>query len=341
MSAFYHVRGTGYELGVALGKAQRERLRTFRDNHFYHLDWFMEPGQRHERLKSIADSIRKYAPSSHEEIAGFAEGADISLEDALLLQSRRELVGYQSVGGDCSTLLQKRSRDFIAGQTVDLNGLLDPWMCVLKLERKSPLPSVLMYTVHGLLGYMGINSHGLGVCINLILAGQWGVGVPPYIIVREILNKPSLEDALTYIRNTPFASSRSLTLFQGQSAYCVEHYVNSFSIREINTFCRTNHILFANGTVKDELNIFARNGSLRRLALVDSALHAATENMDPEQIFQALTHHGDPNFSTCIHRSGSLKQEYTVGAVVLAPGEGAMHVKGYPPCQELARSYQL
>ena len=61
----------------------------------------------------------------------------------------------------------------------------------------------LLLSFGGLLGYLGINSDGLAIGLNLVLGGDWGPGIPPYLAIRHLLDSAgSVAEALELLART-------------------------------------------------------------------------------------------------------------------------------------------
>src|SRR5262249_35274267 len=147
------------------------------------------------------------------EIEGLAHGAGISREHALLLQLRSEIMGYRKVRapGGCTTYARTGQTPVLA-QTIDLAGNLDDQIAVLDLAPAGKGHSLVL-SFGGQLGYLGLNSHGLAVGLNLVLGGQWRPGVPPYLAIRHLLDTAaSVTEAIEILAELPLASSRNIML---------------------------------------------------------------------------------------------------------------------------------
>ena len=91
-------------------------------------------------------------------------------------------------------------------QTIDLSGDLDDQITVLEIARTGSSRRVLMLSFGGLLGYLGLNSDGLTIGLNLVLAGDWRPGLPPYLVIRHLLDTAaSVGDAIARSTSTTLA----------------------------------------------------------------------------------------------------------------------------------------
>jgi isopenicillin-N N-acyltransferase-like protein len=227
-------------------------------------------------LAAYGDEIAAATPRLTEEMHGLAEGARLSREEALLLQLRREVMGYQRIptGGDCTRYARSGAAGGpVLAQTVDLNGELDDQIAVLHVAPAGSSRRSLVLRFAGLLGYLGLNSDGLAIGLNLVLGGRWRPGLPPYLAIRHLLDSAStVEEAVRILRGLRLASSRSLTLCDPTTTMCVEILGDDIRCVSGPESFHTNHFLHPDFAPHDELNVFARNSSVLRLKACQAGL---------------------------------------------------------------------
>lgn len=169
--------------------------------------------------------VVRYAPFLDEEIQGVAEGADISLAEAYLLQLRAELYRYDfsqhgDEGDECTTfaVLAEATSDGTAviGQNADLPDLYSALGVVVEIVAEGK-PAVLMLTPAGQVSYIGINNQGMGVFGNYLTCDGWRLGFPRYLLSRLALLHKSVEDATAAIHTLYRASSRNLIMLDRQN----------------------------------------------------------------------------------------------------------------------------
>jgi isopenicillin-N N-acyltransferase like protein len=344
------LRGTPAELGFQHGQARAERLREFLDDSLARLNRILPAPVSLASLASTLDEYRdriaEATPALAEEIDGLAAGAGISRDEALLLQLRREIMGYLRIptAGDCTTYARSDA-DPVLAQTVDLNGNLDDHIAVLDvIVCPPPSPSgppplagsprrALVLSFGGLLGYVGMNSAGLAVGLNLVLGGDWRPGLPPYLAIRHLLdNASTVEAAIGMLGRLRLASSRSITLCDRSTAAYVEILGDDVRVTRAPWTVHTNHFLHPDLAPRDELNVFARNSSLRRLATGETGLAALPAGADADEHFGLMS--GPP---IRVPDEGDIRRERTVASVVMFPTRGEIHVRPGDPA--LSRTY--
>jgi hypothetical protein len=221
---------------------------------------------------------------------------------------------------------------------VDLNGNLDDQITVLAISLDGAPRRALVLSFGGLLGYLGVNSDGLAVGLNLVLGGDWHPGLPPYLAIRHLLDSAgSVAEALDILAGLPLASSRSLTLCDARSVACAEIVDNE--LRLVDSGGHTNHLLHPDLADRDALNVFARNSSQRRLTACQAGLAEfamAGTGVDVERHFALLSRP-----PICVADTGDIRRERTVAAVVMLPARGELHVRPGDPSRSATESFAI
>lgn len=340
---FIRASGTPFAVGRAHGEALAGPLRTFLDDSLCRLNKVMpEPVTRDGLLPSIAAYravVAAALPDQAEEVAGLASGAGITEDEAWLLQLRREIMGYRKVptAGDCTTYARTAGSSPVLAQTIDLNGDLDDYISVLEIACGDSPRRSLVLSFGGLLGYLGLNSDGLAIGLNLVLGGEWRPGVPPYLAIRHLLDTAGdVTEALEILRTLPLASSRTLVLCDRARAVCVEVLGDEFRTIEDAEVAHTNHFLHPDLVPGDEINVFARNSSVRRLKAVTAGLGELPPGAGPEEHFALLS-----QSPIRVPNRGDIRAERTVAAVVLLPDRGELHVRPGDPALSRTQVFSL
>jgi len=336
------ISGDAFERGRQHGVARAAALRAFLDDGLCRLDRLLPAPVSLESLRPVLAAyeaaIAAAVPALAEEIRGLAHGAGIAAEEAVLLQVRREIMGYQRVPsrGDCTTYARSGAAPVLA-QTIDLNGDLDDQIGVLEVARPGSSRRALVLSFAGLLGYLGVNSDGLAVGLNLVLGGDWRPGLPPYLAIRHLLDTASgVDEAVALLRGLRLASSRSLTLCDRTKAAFVEVLDDQVRVVEEAESVHTNHYLHPDLAPRDELNVFARNYSVQRLETCRARLASLPEGAGAEEHLALLS--APP---ICVEGNGDTRRERTVAAVAMLPDRGELHVRPGDPSRSATRRFGL
>jgi isopenicillin-N N-acyltransferase-like protein len=323
--------GDAFAIGRAHGTTRAASLRAFLADSLTRLNQILPAPVS---MDALVPAIRAYraeiaaaAPELADEVRGLAQGAGISLDQATLLQIRREVMGYRVVRamGDCTCYA--RAADGVLAQTVDLNGNLEDQLCVLRIARAGSPRRVLLISFGGLLGYLGLNSDGLAIGLTLVLGGKWHPGLPPYLAIRYLLDTSgTVADAIEALRELRLASSRTIVLCDSRTCAYVEILEGELHITETDQVVHTNHYLDPGFASSDEINVFARNSSVRRLQACRSRLARIPAGAGTEDHF-ALLSEGPIN----VPGNGNIRREHTVAAVVMMPRAGELHLRSGDP----------
>jgi isopenicillin-N N-acyltransferase like protein len=349
--------GEPFEVGYQHGAARAGLLRAFVAEDLCRINRLTPAPVSVDSLRPVlaeyGAAIAAAAPRLSQEIEGLARGAGLSRELAVLLQVRREIIGFQRVParGDCTTYASLSAGPGggpVLAQTVDLNGDLDDQIAVLDItlpgaaRLRSPRRALVL-SFGGLLGYLGVNSDGLAIGLNLVVGGTWRPGLPPYLAIRHLLDHAScVADALAILADLPLASSRSLTLCDPDTVACAEILDNQVRLVTGAQPVHTNHFLDPGFALADDLNVFARNSSLARLKAAEAGLagFAGRARTGPgasvEEHFALLARP-----PICVADTGDIRRERTVAAVVLLPDRGELHVRPGDPSRSRTRTFRL
>jgi len=343
---FVRAQGDSFGIGHRHGLARAESLRAFIDDSMCRLNLVMPTptsmGALVPVLSDYGAAIAAATPDLAEEIRGLAHGAGISWHHALLLQLRREIMGYRKVPaiGGCTTYARAGAGSdstSVLAQTVDLNGNLDDQIAVLEIAPARSRRRTLVLSFAGLLGYLGLNSDGLAVGLNLVFGGEWRPGLPPYLAIRHLLDTAaSVDQAVSILGSLRLASSRSVTLCDRRKSAYVELLDDEMRVVEASETAHTNHFLHPDFAPNDELNVFARNSSLRRLSACMTALSTLHPGADVEDHFAILS--APP---ICVPDEGDIRRDRTVAGVVMLPSRGELYVRPGDPSRTQTQVFAL
>lgn len=325
--------GTPRDVGMQHGLAHRERIHRFLNDRLARIAVlntdYASMSDLRQSLQGFADCIQKYSPDLWEELVGLSLGADISMEQAVMLQVRRELVGFKKVPttGDCTTFVHRRRDDFVCGQTIDLSGGMEAEVSALRVMPGHGRIGCTLMSFTGLIGYLGMNDAGLCIGLNLVLGGEWSSGMPGYMIIRHLLDKAcNAEEALSILRSLPLASSRSLTLADAEQTLVVEYVPQQVSHWRMDQCVHANHFLDPGFNQLDCLNPFAYTSSVRRMASCQSRLEALCADASTDDYLEML---GAPPIY--VQPNADIRRDCTVGAALMFPSNRTLHVvQGHP-----------
>lgn len=330
---FIRAAGDGFAIGDRHGTERAEALAGFIDDSLCRLNLLLDRSVSMTELRPVLEAhgevIASAVPELAAEIDGLAYGAGISHSHALLLQLRSEIMGYRKVQvpGGCTTYSRSGAASGgmpVLAQTIDLNGDMDDQIAVLEVTRAGPGGArALVLSFGGLLGYLGLNSRGLAVGLNLVLGGQWHPGVPPYLAIRHLLDTAaSVDEAVAILYELPLASSRTIVLCDRERAVSVEILDDERRVLTGPEIVHTNHYLDPGFAPGDELNRFARRSSLRRFEACTSRLARLPAGASAAEHMDLLS-----ESPILVAGNGDIRRERTVGTVVMLPVLGELHLR--------------
>lgn len=215
------LRGSPEEIGRQHGKLGKNEvlksLETY-ERLFYGYQQYSWKEAREEALKHVK-AIWNHDPDLIEEMQGVAKGAGIDFEDVLALNARSEIaLGNYKAGrhppvDGCTAIatFPPAGYDTIIGQNWDWKGCQKDSLLLLEIHHPGK-PVITMVTEGGIIGKIGYNSAGLGVCFNALITNRKTDQLPVHLALREILNSLTLPEAIANIKDGKIAATASFII---------------------------------------------------------------------------------------------------------------------------------
>jgi isopenicillin-N N-acyltransferase-like protein len=149
---------------------------------------------------------------------GLAEGAGVAVEEIYALNGRTELL-YGSAPCECTSIGVLDSRTAtghtLLAQNWDWHPAQRPYTLLLGTRDERGF-AVLTLAEAGMLAKAGVNSAGLGVCVNMLGSDRDGRpgGLPYHVLLRAALEARTLARALQAVCAAPRSASINLLLGQ-------------------------------------------------------------------------------------------------------------------------------
>lgn len=327
--------------GLAHGQALAGRIRAHRDAWFATLGDVPESWIAHMlRETDFQPAIRVYAPGLLEEVEGIAEGAGLPAEHVYAMQLLDEEWAYRvrrtaaPSPDKCSSFAIAAADLSWIGQNMDLGGYTEGAQALLRIAPGENEPEALVFTLAGMIGLMGVNAAGLGVCVNSLpqLASR-PTGVPVAFVVRRLLQSRSLAEAAMALQTLPHATNqhyviaapREVRSFEASADGVVEYHPADHT-----RVLHTNHPLEATAT--EPVPDASRANSRARLQSLEGRL--ADGRIDLEVLQAALCACDDPAHPVCRpHDPAGMTTSFTTGSMIsrLAPEGVASWISPGPP----------
>ena len=346
---FFEAQGEPQELGRQHGEQASEQIHGYLD--FLAESLQLPRDQLRQRANRFQPLFEKFCPDLLVEAIGLAEGAKLTLDDSLVVQLRGEL--SQIGDGACTTFAigphGTKSNTTFVGQTSDNPPELERFGYVLKL-RPVGKPAMLMWTFGGMLGYHGINEHGVSHFANSLGGGPaWKFALSHYPLKRLILEQRSLRDVLRVMREVPVCSNGNYMLADGSGAILdVELTSDGPFVPELQErfLVHSNHYLCSELACDANFQLSLPDSfpRLNRMRTLIDEKFGAIELADVQQVL--ADHDGHP-VSICRHShdgpAGPMlgPSGKTVAALIAEPERRRLHVTLGNPCENPFRTYSL
>jgi isopenicillin-N N-acyltransferase-like protein len=318
--------GTPFERGQAHGRALRGQVHA-------HVDAWLgalrgagvgEPRAYVEGMLAATDfltAIRRHTPDLLAEVEGVAAGAEAPFDLIFGLQLLDEEWAHRVRTRNaqplekCSSVAVATSEDAWIGQNMDLGTYTDGAQAVLAIGASGEQPAALVFTTAGMIGLMGVNAAGVGVCVNslpqLPSAPQ---GLPVAFVLRRLLQAMSLGEAAGLVQSLPHATNQHYLIAAPGAVRSFEasaEGVVEYRLPQPDRVLHTNHPLAAAGAVGDAG--YAEN-SQARLAALSARLTKGPASF--EAIADALMSCDDPRHPVCRPAGPDPLASFTTGSMI-------------------------
>lgn len=292
-------------------------------------------------------AIVGFAPAAAEEIAGIAEGAGCTTLDLAALNARTEVLAGMGAtsGSECSTVVSAPpgSAAPVSVQTWDWHDLMTQDWLLWTIEHDD---GSLTHTVteFGILGKIGVNSHGVGTHFNILHHRSDGgrIGVPLHILSRTLLDTAhDMSAALDLVSSAQVSASSVLTVVaatsDGATAFSAEVYPDGPRVVPPSSdglLVHTNHFLDPTAAVGD-LEPTTAPDSLLRYDLLQDAL-TGRSGLTRDDIVAAMSSHLGRGGAVCCHPEPGAEfgdRWRTLATIALDVARGTVQVRAGGPCQ--------
>jgi predicted choloylglycine hydrolase len=336
----YRAKGSHRELGRQHGEQAAAHIRG-------HIDLMcaaqkLSREQLNRKAARFEPMFQRYCPHLLDEMKGLAEGARITVPEAMACSTRGELGNAKEEG--CTAYAigrgQSASHEIIAGQNSDIDQSIPPLAYVLHLQPKDK-PEVLIWTFGGMIGYHGINSAGVGHFANALGGGPGSrFAMPHYPVKRMILETSSLDQAVDLLRRIPLASNGNYVMCDGRGNILdVEATTAGPEVihdRGAGFVAHTNHFVCSRYARKENFDQSWKD-SFPRMQRIQDLIQSRQGAVRVEDIQTFLRDHNGEPTSICRHD----KQSQTVASLIAEPALRRLHVAAGNPCSSQYITYSM
>ena len=226
------LEGSPYDQGLSHGRQLKDQIQRviwlFRERiarvHGVLADEFIRKFL--DRTDYVA-AIKEHTPSLYEETEGIAVGADVEFDTVLSFQLMDEvwMNGGAVLADKCSALGVDRTRGHpaIVAQNMDIEGFRNGFQVVLRTQSPKSGIEQLVFTCAGFIATNGVNSSGIGVCVNALteLAYGWE-GLPVAHMIRGLLMQPDMDAAVEFVTHVTHATGQDYLIGDRDHVRCFE-----------------------------------------------------------------------------------------------------------------------
>ena len=332
----YSKTKTSFENGLEHGKRFKDAIKSLAD---------LRRGLMLQKNPALAPNITELAKKQFEmtsnfskkladELEGIAQGAELSIEDIIILNNYTDFRDITLPDEGCTTIYSSLSDPPVAGQTWDMHESAKNFLCVIKEDEK------IIFSLVGCLGLMGVNKKGLFIGVNNINTLDAKIGIVWPALVRSALEEDNLNALRDKVKTAQVTSGHNYLIADKTSG---EHWeitpsikglASKASIEDKNVIFHTNHCL--NTEVK---NIEDQNSiSSTTHARFDICQKHYLEIKDENSMEAFLKSHENHPKSICSHfNSGAQDPSMTCGGAVF--NFKTLQFKIWKGCEEFDRNY--
>ncbi len=340
--------GTPYEIGLTHGREAKEQIdvsiATYKDMFqvYAKVDW----DQAQKEAEKYIPFIEAYDADLMEEIQGVADGCQRPLLEIVALNARSEIALTEKMLDGCTSFAvtpEASGKDTFVGQNWDWKGSQRRSFVVLNILQKNK-PDICMVTEAGIIGKIGFNSAGIGVCLNALVANENVPGTPLHIILRGILHSEILSDAIKAVASTRIASAANfMVCHQDGEAIDIEAAPSDYDVLtpDQGLLLHTNHFTTLRLAGVRDVGKYAFVDTQIRLARAKKLFGQKRGDLDLEGIKTIMRDHFNYPKSICRHddpRDEPGRRSESVFSIIMDLKGKSMHLTDGPPCQaEYAR----
>ena len=287
------------------------------------------------RTAAFRPLFEQYVPRLMEEIRGLGDGAGLTPDEALLLQTRGAAARMEG----CTTFVVSASGTtdgrILIGQNSDMNPEQEEVGIVLHLLPDEG-PRILMWTFAGHLGYHGMNSAGVAHFANALGGGPaWRPGLPHYPLKRRMLEQATVAEVLGVLDKLPVSSSGNYVLTGGcgtieNAELTPERYATLGDGGE-GFIVHTNHFLSSRFR-SDETDAASIGDSFFRYQRIRHLVQTEFGGLTAQKMQGIMSDHENHPASICRHSIEGDSVGKTVACLLAEPQAGRFHVCRGNPC---------
>jgi isopenicillin-N N-acyltransferase-like protein len=183
------IQGAAEDRGRQHGTLLKERIH--RTVEFYQKQFQLPEKQILRIAGQFQKSTKAFREDLYLEIEALARAAEVDPLWIYALNGRTELLNLNPM--ECTTLAFRKQ--CLIGQNWDWDSEMEELAVILEIEKEDG-HRIFTMTEPGMIGKIGMNHCGVGVCLNFMTIENYQpYGVPLHVLLRTILDSKSLNEA--------------------------------------------------------------------------------------------------------------------------------------------------
>jgi len=293
--------------------------------------------------------VEDYSPEIADEMKGTAEGAGCKLEEIVMMTAFCEMYYPRAFAGGCTSFAATENatadgRSYIGqtnDDTVDFFFMDGESYAMVLFERPSG-PNVLSYTYAGVPSMLGMNSEGIGLCLNALMCEENTWGVPGMVIAREVLHQKTLTNAIGAILRAKRANSLNFLLADRNGEICdVEATPTQFDYFYVKeTFAHANHFLSNKFAFKRDVMVESLPNSITRYIRMRKLMETNKGKINFDKLVEFTKDHVNYPHSICSHPDTTDPVPIkTFDGLIMVPKQKELWIARGNPCKSKYERY--
>jgi isopenicillin-N N-acyltransferase-like protein len=342
------VEGRPFECGAQYGAAASELIAG---NAAAYLERFqrvvdMVPAAVRRAGAVFRERTAEIHPRIAQMLDGVAEGSGVDVDEIYALNARTELLYGTATATECTSIgvldSHTTSGHTLLAQNWDWHPAQRPYALLLATRDERGFV-VLTLAEAGMLAKAGLNSNGVGLCLNMLGCDRDGRpgGVPYHVLLRAVLEAPNLTWAIRAGCQSPRSASVNLMLgcgaTHGSPGEVIDFELVPDDVGVIHpvegVVTHANHLetrLPVHDTVKGlGGSSYFRSARARRL------VGRAGDSISEKDLAAVLADHGSFPNSICRHDLDDVNEEdrsESLYSLILDLDERRLSIAAGPPC---------
>lgn len=233
------IKGTSKERGEQHGSLLKDRIH--KTISFYKKQISLPEDDIMSIAGQFRDNTKIFSSDLYSEIEALAKAAQVNPLWIYALNGRTELLNLNPM--ECTSLAYKQKG--LIGQNWDWDMEMEELAVILEIEKPNG-HLIMTMTEPGMVGKIGMNNFGVGVCLNFMSIDDYKPsGIPLHVLLRAILDSNSLSAAMAIISSGLIGKVGNILMADSNGRIEDLELAGDefFSIPVGDAFVHTNHFL--------------------------------------------------------------------------------------------------